>query len=75
MELARDAGLAVRERDLTLYDIYSADEVFLTGTAAELIAVTKVDARTIGTGKAGPVTVDLRAKFRKLVTSPPSTGK
>ena len=72
MELARDSGLAVRERNLTLYDLYAADEVFLTGTAAEIIAVTKIDGRAIGSGKPGPVTADLRTRFRKLVTSPPA---
>ncbi len=72
MELAQDAGLAVRERNITLYDLYVADEVFLTGTAAEIIAVTTIDGRAIGTGKPGPVTGELRAKFRKLVTSPPA---
>ncbi|MHC4201561.1 MAG: branched-chain-amino-acid transaminase [Planctomycetota bacterium] len=70
MELAREAGFAVRERDLTLYDLYVAEEVFLTGTAAEIIAVTKIDGRAIGGGKPGPVTGDLRSRFRKLVTSP-----
>ncbi len=70
MELAREAGFAVRERNLTLYDLYAAEEVFLTGTAAEIIAVTKIDGRAIGTGKPGPVTGDLRSRFRKLVTSP-----
>ncbi len=70
MELAREAGLAVRERGLTLYDLYTAEEVFLTGTAAEIIAVTKIDGRTIGGGKPGPITGDLRSRFRKLVTSP-----
>ncbi len=70
MELAREAGFAVRERGLTLYDLYVAEEVFLTGTAAEIIAVTKIDGRTIGGGKPGPVTGDLRSRFRKLVTSP-----
>ena len=72
MELAREAGLAVRERDLTLYDLYCSEEVFLTGTAAEIIAVTKIDGRAIGSGKPGPVTADLRARFRKLVTTPAS---
>ncbi len=70
MELACEAGLAVRQRNLTQYDLYTADEVFLTGTAAEIIAVTRIDGRDVGTGKPGPVTADLRARFRKLVTSP-----
>jgi branched-chain amino acid aminotransferase len=75
MELARDSGLAVRERNLTLYDLYCADEVFLTGTAAEIVAVTTIDGRGVGAGTPGPVTADLRAQFRKLVTAPPASGK
>jgi len=68
MGLAREAGLTVRERQLTLYDLYVADEVFLTGTAAEIIAVTKIDGRKIGPGRPGPVTADLLGRFRKLVS-------
>ncbi|MEO0588678.1 MAG: aminotransferase class IV, partial [Planctomycetota bacterium] len=69
MELAEDAGLDVRENDLTRHDLFVADEMFLTGTAAEVIAVTCVDGRTIGTGKPGPVTQDLIARFRNLVAA------
>jgi branched-chain amino acid aminotransferase len=71
MELAREAGYAVSERMLTLHDVYVADEVFLTGTAAEIIAVTKVDGRVVGSGKPGPVTADLLARFRRLVAEGP----
>ncbi len=66
IELAREAGYVVREEDLTQYDVYTADECFLTGTAAEVIAVVKVDGRTIGTGEPGPVTKDLLQRFRAL---------
>ena len=66
IELAREAGCVVREEDLTQYDVYTADECFLTGTAAEVIAVVKVDGRTIGTGEPGPVTKDLLQRFRAL---------
>jgi branched-chain amino acid aminotransferase len=49
-----------------LFDLYTADEVFVTGTAAEIGPVTKVDGRVIGTGKPGPITRDLMADFREL---------
>lgn len=63
MQLAPQVGLDVREDVLTRYDIYTADEVFLTGTAAEIIAVVSADRRTIGEGVPGPVTERLRALF------------
>ena len=66
MDLARAAGWEVREMALTRHDIYSADECFLTGTAAEVIAVVKCDGRVIGGGKPGPITKDLRRRFTDL---------
>ncbi len=66
MELARDAGIAVHEIALTKHDVYIAHECFLTGTAAEVIAVVKVDGREIGSGKPGPITLDLKERFHKL---------
>ncbi len=66
IELAREAGYVVQEENLTQYDVYVADECFLTGTAAEVIAVVKVDGRTIGSGEPGPVTKDLLQRFRAL---------
>lgn len=71
MELADQAGMTVREMDLTRYDLYVADEVFLTGTAAEIIPVTKIDDRVIGTGVAGPVMKQLLEAFRNLVKDAP----
>lgn len=71
IELAPAAGLAVREEPLNRYDLYTADEVFLSGTAAEVVAVSRLDGRTIGSGGQGPVTRDLAARFRALVTAPP----
>src|SRR5436309_9927338 len=68
LELAREAGYGVDESPLNRYDLYTADEVFLTGTAAEVVGVAKLDGRVIGTGKAGPVTRDLFARFRALAT-------
>lgn len=64
--LARDAGRTVQEVGLTRHDIFSADECFLTGTAAEVIAVISLDGRVIGSGKPGPITRELLLKFREL---------
>jgi branched-chain amino acid aminotransferase len=66
IELARAAGIAVHEIPLTRHDVYVADECFLTGTAAEVIAVVKVDDRTIGSGEPGPLTRDLERRFKEL---------
>jgi branched-chain amino acid aminotransferase len=66
MESARSAGLEVREIPLTRHDVYVAEECFLTGTAAEVIPVVKVDNRTIGNGEPGPVTRDLMQRFKAL---------
>jgi branched-chain amino acid aminotransferase len=69
VELARQAGHEVRETMLNRYDVYTADEAFFTGTAAEVVAIRQVDGRLIGAGKSGPVTRDLRARFQALVRS------
>jgi branched-chain amino acid aminotransferase len=66
MGLARQRGYEVRECTLTRYDLYTADEMFLTGTAAEIISVVDMDRRVIGTGKPGRRTLDLTAAFREL---------
>jgi branched-chain amino acid aminotransferase len=66
IELAREAGIEVYETPLTKHDVYIADECFLTGTAAELVPVVKVDSRSIGTGKPGAMTRDLEKRFKKL---------
>jgi branched-chain amino acid aminotransferase len=68
LELAREATYAVEETPLSRYDLYTADEVFLTGTAAEVIGMTKLDARTIGAGVPGPVTKELAKRFKALAT-------
>lgn len=66
MELGRAAGLRVREADLTRYDLFIADECFLTGTGAELIPAVKIDGRVIGDGKPGKVTKQLVRAYRDL---------
>ena len=69
MDLARESGLKVSEPNLTRYDVFNADECFLTGTGAEVVPVTKVDGRVIGTGKPGPTTRKLVEKYRTLTNS------
>ena len=69
IELGRAAGHEVQETTLNRYDVYTADEAFFTGTASEVIAIRQVDGRTIGTGKPGPITRDLRSRFQALVRS------
>jgi branched-chain amino acid aminotransferase len=65
--IAQSLGIPMREANLTRYDVWCADECFLTGTAAEVIPVVKVDARPIGKGQPGPVTARVLAEFRKRV--------
>jgi branched-chain amino acid aminotransferase len=65
-ELAEQQGIKVYERDLTRYDLYTADECFLTGTAAEVIPGVELDRRLIGNGQPGPVTLKLVDSFRQL---------
>ncbi|HXU75231.1 MAG TPA: branched-chain-amino-acid transaminase [Methylomirabilota bacterium] len=66
MEIAAESGLLVREPNLSRYDMFNADECFLTGTGAELVPVIKIDGRVIGNGKPGPVTRKLVAQYRAL---------
>jgi branched-chain amino acid aminotransferase len=67
IELARAAGYSVTERTMDRHDVFTADECFLTGTAAELIPVVACDGRTIGAGRPGPITRELRERFQRLV--------
>ena len=66
MDLAREQGFPVSEPNLTRYDVFNADECFLTGTGAELIPVVKVDGRIIGRGKPGRITQRLERKYHAL---------
>ncbi len=66
MKLAEQAGLTVSEPNLTRYDLFNADECFLSGTGAELIPVVKIDGRIIGSGKPGPATGRLISAYRAL---------
>lgn len=67
IEICRKQGYALKEEPFTMHDVYVADEVFLTGTAAEVIAVREVDGRIIGEGHAGPITLKLLEQFRSIV--------
>jgi branched-chain amino acid aminotransferase len=69
LELARENGMAASEPNLTRYDLFNADECFLTGTGAEIIAAVKIDGRMIGNGKPGPVTGRLVAQYQALTKS------
>jgi branched-chain amino acid aminotransferase len=64
IDLARQAGHSVQEDMLNRFDIYTADEAFLTGSASEIAPIRSYDGRAIGAGKAGPITRDLMARFR-----------
>ncbi len=66
-DIACDLKIPMRETDLTRYDIWCADECFLTGTGAEVIPVVKLDGRVIGTGKPGPITAKVLENFRRKV--------
>ncbi len=65
MEVAREKGYEMLEQPFTRFDVFNADEAFLTGTAAEALPVIEVDKRPIGTGKPGPITQELIAAFRE----------
>jgi len=67
LELAEDAGYRAVEQQFALHDLYTADEVFVTGTQCELTPVTEIDGRPIGAGKPGPVWRDLLTRYRDLV--------
>ena len=66
-DIAQEIGVRINEVNMTRYDVWCADECFLTGTGAEVIPVTKLDGREIGTGKPGPITQKVLASFRRRV--------
>ena len=69
MELGRGAGMEVLERNMTQFDLYVADECFLTGTAAEIAPVVRIDSRSIGDGRPGAVTKKLLQMFRDYIAA------
>jgi branched-chain amino acid aminotransferase len=66
MEIGEESGMAVAETNLTRYDLFNADECFLTGTGAEIVPVVKIDGRVIGDGKPGTLTQKLVTQYRAL---------
>ncbi len=68
IKLAKEEGIEVVEEPLTLHDIYTADELFITGTAAEIVPVFEVDGRVINDRKVGEITKKLREKFKEIRT-------
>ena len=67
LELARDEGLPIQERFISQAELYGADEVFLTGTTVEVLAVVRVDGKVIGDGRPGPITQRLAAGFTRRI--------
>ncbi len=74
--LAQDLGLNVREGRMTRDHLYIADEVFVCGTAAEIVGISEIDSRPIGAGKTGPITMQLIDAYKQAVrgTHPRSSG-
>jgi branched-chain amino acid aminotransferase len=66
IEIAESMGIAIKEQNIGYFDIYSADEVIVTGTAAEVAPITLIDGRVIGTGKPGPITRQLMVAFKQI---------
>jgi len=66
IDLVTDLGVLTSEPNLTRYDLYNADECFLTGTGAEIVPVVKIDQRVIGNGKPGPVTKKVVKAYKEL---------
>jgi branched-chain amino acid aminotransferase len=69
MDIASQSGIKVSEPTLTRYDLFNADECFLTGTGAEIMPVVKIDGRVIGNGKPGLLTRKLVEKYHALTNS------
>jgi branched-chain amino acid aminotransferase len=71
IDLAAELGYEVRRKDMTRHDLYVADEIFLTGTGAEVVPVVKIDGRMVGRGKPGECTTALIAAFRRMTKQAP----
>lgn len=69
LKLAREMGMTCREDVFNLFDVYNADECFLTGTAAEIVPAVRCDGRVIGSGTPGPVTLKLTEAFKRYARS------
>nr|MDQ4050019.1 aminotransferase class IV [Thermoproteota archaeon] len=69
MTIAKHMDYSVVERQIARTELYMADEIFLTGTAAEIVPVTSIDGRPVGTGKEGPFTRSIREMYAKIVSA------
>jgi branched-chain amino acid aminotransferase len=69
MTIAKDLGYEVIERHITRTELYMADEIFLTGTAAEIVPVINIDGHVVGNGKEGPLTKNIREMYSKIVSA------
>jgi branched-chain amino acid aminotransferase len=69
MTIAEDLGYKVIERQIARTELYMADEIFLTGTAAEIVPVTNIDCYLVGSGKEGPMTRSIREMYAKIVSA------
>ncbi|HEU4605242.1 MAG TPA: branched-chain amino acid transaminase [Nitrososphaera sp.] len=69
IKVAKDLGYEVTERPIPRTELYMADEIFLTGTAAEIVPVTSIDGHAVGSGREGPVTKDVRGMYEKIVSA------
>ena len=67
MKIAQDMGMEIKERDVSRVELYQADEVFFSGTAAEVTAIVEIDNRKIGTGKIGEITKKIRDSYAEIV--------
>ena len=69
IDLAEDMGIEVAEPNLTRYDLFNADECFITGTAAEVVPVVKIDGRTVGNGRPGKLTAKFIKAYKGLTNA------
>jgi branched-chain amino acid aminotransferase len=69
MTIAKDLGYTVIERQIARTELYMANEIFLTGTAAEIVPVTSIDGQPVGSGKEGPLTKSIRERYAKMVSA------
>lgn len=70
MEIARKLGIEVAEKDITIHELYNAEEAFITGTGGEIQPLTEIDGRTVGAGKPGPITQKILEEFKREITRP-----
>jgi len=68
--ISKELGYEVKERELTIHELYTADEVFVTGTAAGIVSVTRISGRVIGDGRIGEVSERIRGKFKERTRDP-----